>query len=144
MEEDKNTSKVANKRPVEEEGGESATIDRPFKHQRNKSEEVSDEDDEGYLRDLKLKKKQAKQDYYAKLKIYEETKEMYKEAKSSINEIDAKHKIYMEADKECTESLLKYLEAQKEKEDGETTIMDRLSKYQRILWEDKDDDDGYS
>ncbi|KAI3938632.1 hypothetical protein MKW98_016137 [Papaver atlanticum] len=144
MEDDKKTSKVPNKTPDEEGNGESTTIGCLFKHPRNKSEEVSDKDDEGYLRELKLKKTQAKQDYYAKLKIYEEAKEIYMEAKSSITEMDAKHKIYMEADKECTESLLKYLEAQKEKEDGETTIIDRLSKYQRNLWEDKDDDYGYS
>ncbi|KAI3836243.1 hypothetical protein MKX03_018022, partial [Papaver bracteatum] len=114
MEEDTNTSKVPNKTPVEEENGESTTIGRLFKHPRNKYEEV---DDEGYLRELKLKKTQAKEDYCAKLKIYEAAKEIYMEAKSSNNEMDAKHKIYMEADTDCTESLLKYLEAQKEKED---------------------------
>ncbi|KAI3889368.1 hypothetical protein MKX03_024459, partial [Papaver bracteatum] len=106
MEEDKNTSEVENKLPFEEDG-------------ETTTEEISDEDDDGYggrLRPLTLKYEQAIQDYDAKQKTCVEAGKIYMEAtkRRPISDLDAKLKIYMEAHKECSDALFKFMEAHKE------------------------------
>ncbi|KAI3881889.1 hypothetical protein MKW92_010872, partial [Papaver armeniacum] len=86
MDEDKNTSKAINKRPVEQDG--ETTIGCLFKHPTNVSGEISDTYDVGYsghVRSLKLKYNQAIQEYDAKHKTYEEAWKMHMEVTESRN-----------------------------------------------------------
>ncbi|KAI3902709.1 hypothetical protein MKW92_003822, partial [Papaver armeniacum] len=133
MEEDKNTSRVENKRPFEED--DETTIGRLFKHPKNESEEISDEADDGYggrVTPLILKFKQAIQDYDATQKTYEEARKIYMEAiKRPISDLYAKQKICMEARKECSDALFKSLEAQRELMWKQQLI--NLSEYNEII-----------
>ncbi|MCL7029823.1 hypothetical protein MKW94_007415 [Papaver nudicaule] len=131
----KNTSKVANKRTVEEEcGGTETTSHRLVKNPRNESKETSDKDVDDYndqLRQLKLKVSLLKQDHDDKLKAFDE-------ADCSMSSVEVTEK-FMKANRDYKIALNKYGFAQMElirkiiREVSSISVMNSLFFYFHLL-----------